>query len=226
MNIADIFLILVTVFLCAISTVAIRYNEIKSEITVSTKIKKIKCGTVKGNVYILAMFVINIVIAIALLFMYKDNDLFFNMKRIALLSILWVAAYYDNKCCRIPNGIIILGLGYRAIILIAELLWSRTNLLQIIISEVIAAAALVILSLLCILIIKNSLGMGDIKLFIVMGLLQGVIGVSSSVFASLLVSFFVSVYLLLSRKKTRKDAIPFAPCILIGTMLSVFLTGA
>jgi len=58
-----------------------------------------------------------------------------------------------------------------------------------------------------------------------MGLFQGIVGVISSLFLSLLVSFFVAIALLITRKKTRKEAIAFAPSVLIGTAVSMFLTG-
>ena len=42
---------------------------------------------------------------------------------------------------------------------------------------------------------------------------------------SFIISFFVAIYSLISRKKTKKDAIPFGPSLLIGTYLSIFLCG-
>ena len=96
---------------------------------------------------------------------------------------------------------------------------------MILLSEIIAAAALFIAAVLCTLCIKNSIGYGDIKLFIVMGLLLGLTGIWSAIFLSLIVSFVVSVYFLITKKKGRKDLIPFGPALVIGTYLSVCLSG-
>jgi leader peptidase (prepilin peptidase)/N-methyltransferase len=58
-----------------------------------------------------------------------------------------------------------------------------------------------------------------------MGLMLGLDGIWSAVFASLVVSFLASIVLMITKKKKRGDMIPFAPAIMVGTYLSVFLTG-
>ena len=67
--------------------------------------------------------------------------------------------------------------------------------------------------------------MGDIKLMLVMCLFQGFYGVVSSLFCSLFIAFIYAIIVLLLRKKTKKDSVAFAPAILLGTALSIFLTG-
>ena len=87
------------------------------------------------------------------------------------------------------------------------------------------AAALLLASLLCILVVKNGIGFGDMKLFVVMGLLLGLDGIWGAIFMALIVSFFIALYVLITKKKTRKDAIPFGPALVIGTYLSICLSG-
>ena len=58
-----------------------------------------------------------------------------------------------------------------------------------------------------------------------MGLMLGLDGIWGAVFASLVLSFLLAVFLLVTKKKSRKDVIPFAPAIVLGTFVSVFLTG-
>lgn len=67
--------------------------------------------------------------------------------------------------------------------------------------------------------------MGDIKLFCVMAIYLGLEGIWSAIFCSLIVSFVIAVFSLATKRVNRKDNIPFAPAILIGTYLSIFLTG-
>ena len=93
------------------------------------------------------------------------------------------------------------------------------------ISEGLALIAIIVLVVVCLLLMKNSIGMGDFKLLLLMAVCQGMQGIMMSGFLSMIVSFFAAVVLLLNRKKTRKDTIPFAPCILQGTLMGVFLTG-
>ena len=98
-------------------------------------------------------------------------------------------------------------------------------MLSYLLTEVIASAVLFLVAVLCALIVKNSIGGGDMKLFVVMGLLLGLQGTWGAIFLSLIVSFIVAVALLITRKKSRKDAIPFGPALAAGTYLSIFLTG-
>jgi leader peptidase (prepilin peptidase)/N-methyltransferase len=173
----------------------------------------------------IVMTVLSIGIAISLSLINVKNSFLFNIKRIALLSLLWPIALIDYKSYRIPNIFIIAGLSYRVIIFVFELVFEYEGIWTRGLSELIAAGALGLAALLCGLVLKNSIGFGDIKLFIVMGLLLGLGGIWNSIFVSLVISFIISIVLLITKKKKRKDAIPFAPAIMIGTYLSVFLTG-
>lgn len=176
-------------------------------------------------VYSVAMTLIIMVIAVTLQRVYGSNGLIFNIKRICLLTILAPVALIDYREYKIPNRFIIAGLVYRMLIIPFELLYDSENILQTFLSEIIACAALLLAAVLCRLCVKNSIGAGDIKLFAVMGLMLSLKGIWSAIFMSLIVSFFMSVYLLISKKKTRKDKIPFGPALAIGTFLTVFLTG-
>lgn len=176
-------------------------------------------------IYAGVMSLLTVVMAVLLQKIYVDNSFLFSLKRLLLLGVLWPVAYIDFKTYRIPNLFIVSGLLIRAVLLIFEVIFEREVFVSTIISEGIASLALVIAALLCTLLIKNSIGFGDIKLFMVMGLYLGLSGIWSSIFMALLMSFIISVVLLLTRKKTRKDMIPFGPPIVIGTYLSVFLTG-
>lgn len=175
-------------------------------------------------IYVCFMFVLMIAVGVLFCTLYGDNNIFVNIKRISLLSLLWPIAYIDFNSYRIPNAYIIAGLVSRFAILVFELFGNEYVWITLL-SEGIAAAALFIAAVLCSLLIKNSIGFGDIKLFIVMGLLLGLDGIWGAIFLSLIVSFLISAYLLITKKKTHKDAIPFGPAIVIGTYLSVCLTG-
>jgi len=74
-------------------------------------------------------------------------------------------------------------------------------------------------------VVKNGFGMGDIKLMFIMILYLGFAGSFSAIFMSLVLSMIASIYLLIKKEKNKKDTIPFAPFVLIGTYLSVFLMG-
>jgi prepilin signal peptidase PulO-like enzyme (type II secretory pathway) len=62
--------------------------------------------------------------------------------------------------------------------------------------------------------------MGDVKLALLMGALLG-----GAVVVALFLAFFfgavVGLVLILAKRKTRKDAIPFGPYLALGTMLAL-----
>lgn len=179
------------------------------------------------SAWIYSAICVVLTVAIAILFtrLYPDNSVWVNVKRMILLSFLWPIAYIDFKTLRIPNLFIIYGLICRAIILMFELFLGNPYIWSSFLSEVIAAGALLLASVLCILIVKNGIGFGDMKLFAVMGLMLGLDGIWGAIFLALIVSFFIAVFVLITKKKTRKDAIPFGPAIVIGTYLSICLSG-
>lgn len=181
----------------------------------------------KKKIFFYASFFIILNLAVSILFcvQYKENSFLFSLKRLCLLGLLWPIGYIDFKTYRIPNRFILLGVGYRVIILILELIFEGNTLPAVLVSEGVAALGLLIAALLCTICIKNSIGYGDIKLFCVMGLMLGLEGIWNSVFMSLIAAFIISVILLITKKKSRKDAVPFAPAIVLGTYISIILTG-
>ena len=168
---------------------------------------------------------ITILISIFFPKFYSDNSIWVNIKRMVLLSILWPIAYIDFKTLRIPNLFVVYGLVCRFVIMVFELFVENPYIWTNLLSEVIAVVALLLAAGLCSLIVKNGIGFGDMKLFIVMGLMLGLDGIWGAIFLALIVSFFFAMFVLITKKKTRKDAIPFGPALVIGTYLSICLSG-
>lgn len=175
--------------------------------------------------YSILMVIAAVGLSLFITLFYSDNTFLFTLKRAVMLAVLWPVAYTDFTAYRIPNLFVAAGLAARAAILAAEFIWERDALLYGLLTEVAAAVVLFLVALLCTVVVKNSIGGGDMKLFVVMGLLLGLQGTWGAVFLSLIVSFIVAVALLITRKKSRKDAIPFGPALAVGTYLSIFLTG-
>ena len=175
-----------------------------------------------NKIFVVAMFAMNIILANFIVYIYNGSNII-NAKLMILISMMWPIAYIDFKEKRIPNKILIIMLIARAVILIPELALLG-NISQTLISMVIATVAVIIACVLCCLIVKGAIGMGDIKLFCVMAIYLGLEGIWSAIFCSLIVSFVIAVFSLATKRVNRKDNIPFAPAILIGTYLSIFLT--
>ena len=124
-----------------------------------------------------------------------------------------------------PNQFLIAGLVLRVILFGAEFAVDSRSALTTLKDCAIGAVVYGAFFLLLLLVFKNSVGMGDVKLFALMGFYQGLWGAFSSVFFSLLVTFVLSVFLLITKKKKRNDVIAFGPSILLGTVISICLSG-
>lgn len=222
MNIEHMIVIMCTVLFGILGMLLLRY-EWKKQID----IEQAEVAQVPNGIWVYSgvMLVMQSILAYLLLTIYPENTPCMVLKRIGLLTLIWQAAAIDWKWQKIPNDIILTGVAFRVFMLIPEFIFDRDVMLSNLIEEGIAFLVVVVLVLICLLLMKNSIGMGDVKLLMLMALCQGINGIAMSCFLSMIVSFLVAVVLLLSRRKTRKDTIAFAPCILVGTFLGIFLTG-
>lgn len=157
--------------------------------------------------------------------MVHHLELLEQVKLLTLVFVLLPVAAIDRAVQKIPNKFLLTALILRAVIFVGELLVSVPTAVGTLKSDLLGAVVIGGFFLLMLLIFRNSIGMGDIKLFMVMGLYQGLWGVINSVFFSLMVSFVVSIALLISRKKGRNDAISFGPSISLGTIIAIGLAG-
>lgn len=146
-------------------------------------------------------------------------------KLLTLTMIILPCAAVDNRVQKIPNRFLLVGLVCRCAYFVAEFIASPGDGVDVLKDCCIGALVIGLFFLLLLFMFKNSIGMGDVKLFALMGLFQGVWGTVNSVFFSLLASFFLAIGLLITRKKGRKDTIAFGPSIYIGTVLAVCLAG-
>lgn len=187
--------------------------------------KDIVCSGRMRIVYCVVMAAAALLIIWAMCAIYYDYEYLERLKRLCLLAVIWPIAYIDYKTYRIPNVFIISGLVCRGGLLLAELLMNSSEVGSIVLSELAAAGALMLAAVLCRLMIKDAIGFGDMKLFILMGFMLGMDGIWAAMFLALIVAFIVSIFVLVTRRKSKKDVIPFGPALVIGIYLSVFLTG-
>ena len=168
---------------------------------------------------ILTCVVISYVVQVLI---YKNTDYLAFAKLCVLYAILVSASMIDYKLKIIPNYLVLIGLGARAIIYVLEIFLS-SNLKDILISDLFGFALGFGVFALVSVITKQPLGFGDAKLFAVVGLTLGSFGTYSVMFTSVLVSAVISILLLIIKKRGRKDSIPFGPCIFIGYILTLLL---
>ena len=191
----------------------------------SQKIKNAIHKNIKVLIYNICAFVLMIALSFTLIKLYKSNTLIADMKIITLMAILVTVAVTDIRKQIIPNKIILIGIVFRVLYAVAELITLGSGYFSILKSDLLSLGLTFAMFLLGVLVVKNGIGMGDIKLIMLIGIFQGLSGVIGSLFFSLLTSFVIAIVMLITRKKTRKDSMEFAPAVLFGTVLSMFLTG-
>lgn len=202
------------------------YIRRESVITVDKKIH-IKGLAPRGWRQILCFLLIPVSLAAValMLHLFYSVSLVFLGKRLCLVAVLWPIAISDYREMRIPNKLVLCGLVCRLLLIVTELLLEMDAIGAHLISEGIAIVGAVIVCFACMLLSKGSLGMGDMKLMIMMGALLGVEGICYAMFFSIFFSFVAALLLLLTKKKNRKDSMAFAPFVLAGTIVSLILCG-
>lgn len=170
------------------------------------------------------MYAGNLGAAVFLTIFYRAQPL--SVLRIAFFcALLWACAWTDCKCYLIPNRILFTGLLVYIGLFIAQAALEPAGIRYAALGAGVSAAGLFVAGMLCRTVVPGSVGFGDLKLFVVMGLYLGAENTWNAVFYTLLAAFAVSVFLLVTKRASRKSVMPFAPFLLFGTLLAVFLNG-
>lgn len=127
---------------------------------------------------------------------------------------------------RLPNAVVFPTLGVVAALLVPAtwaagtwwpLLWAAAG-----------AAGMFALYLLLAFISPSAMGMGDVKLSLVIGLLLGWFGLSTwlvGLLSAFVVGGLIAVIALVLRRVTLRGSIPFGPSMLAGAVIAVVLVG-
>lgn len=129
------------------------------------------------------------------------------------------AGISDVRTRLIPNRLLMLAAAAAVILLVADTLSGSDGLaLQHLTAGVLTGAALFAFSLLT----GGGLGMGDVKLFAVIGLMTGG-SILTILFASLLAAAAFALIMTALKKITLKARLPLGPFALAGLVVNAFL---
>lgn len=147
-----------------------------------------------------------------------------NLLKLSLaLVILTGCACVDGIEHRIPNFLSgTLALSALAL-LAAGFLTGQTGAFGYLQSSLFAAAVTAACLVVGTVLSHQGIGAGDIKLLAALGLMGGVTIAGGTIFFAMVPCALVSAGLLITKKKTMKEAIPFGPFLLIGYMLTVWI---
>lgn len=211
----------ISAVLIAICCCYLKYNQIKC----SRSFAEILPKNVKQVFFLMGMVVTSAAVVVILSVIY-DVTWIFTVKRLVVCTSLWAISLIDYRQHIIPNKILCVMLITRVAIGIPEFIIDFQSAKKEVISCLIAAVCILIILCLMRFVVRDGIGFGDIKLFTVLGLFFGLKGAVPAIFLSFVVSLFIAVFLLITKKRKRTEQIAFAPAILIGTLLSVILFGA
>lgn len=127
---------------------------------------------------------------------------------------------------RLPNAVIFPVLAVVAVLLVPPT-WISGEWIALL-WALIGAAAMFAVYFLLALISPSSMGMGDVKLALVIGLLLGWFGLNAwlvGLLAAFVVGGLIAIVALLLRRVTLRGSIPFGPSMLVGALVSVLFVG-
>jgi len=158
-------------------------------------------------------------IATGLLFLSIFNFQFsiFNLIIACFLIIIFV---YDLKHYIIPDKII-----YPAIVIVLIYNFLRSDLLGR--SDLLLSAFGAATFFLAIVLVSRGkwMGVGDIKLAFLMGLVLGFPNILVALFLAFSIGAIIGLGLIVSGKKTLKSEVPFGPFLVTGTFIALFFGG-
>ena len=147
----------------------------------------------------------------------------FSFKIAVSLILLLSAGIVDAKTHTIPNLLPAAFLIARIIFLPFEYIFQRENFKTLIISSLAGLAATFIILYLVHRLTKSGFGMGDVKILSALGFMFSISCTLSTVLFGMIITAVIGIVLIIMKKKTRKDAVPFGPFIFIGFIISVIL---
>lgn len=145
------------------------------------------------------------------------------LRYLILLESMFLIAWIDQRKRRIPNKILLAMLAARILILAIEWLSVPSMGMAILISSIFGMLLGGGMFLLAHFLSRGGVGMGDVKLFAVIGWYVGSGSIMPLVFLTAVVSAVYSIVMLILKKIKLKEEIPFAPFVLAGTILTMAL---
>lgn len=181
----------------------------------------------KKNLKFLILTAVVFVVIIVIETMYALKHDIYSLPVLMKWSTLFWGVYllakvdYHEK--KIPNKIVLALLILRVVFLVYEV-WVNVDYWKTVLVYPFLGAAIggVILAV-AMLISRKGVGMGDVKMFIVIGAFVGSTEILATMFYTFLISAIGGICLLITKKASLKDSIPMAPFACAGVALEYLL---
>lgn len=139
---------------------------------------------------------------------------------ILISSLLIIIFVFDLKHFIIPDKVVYPAIIIASIFNFQFLIFNQFSIFNSLILSALGASAFF---LFIVLVSRGkSMGIGDIKLAFLMGLLLGFPYILVALFFSFLIGAIIGIGLILAKRKTMKSEVPFGPFLVIGTFIALF----
>lgn len=183
-------------------------------------IKKVLGDKHKRNYLFLNILVVVILIIEFVMFKYGPLKI---VKYIVLVEALFLIAWKDSKEKIIRNKHLLWMTGFRAFLLVVEWIIYPSYGFSILMGSLMGALIGFLVFGLCYLVSRGGMGAGDVKLVTVLGFYLGGAVIMPVMILVVLSSAIYSIVNLARKKTNLKAEIPFAPFVLLGTILAMML---
>lgn len=148
-----------------------------------------------------------------------------SIRMLCLMGGLIVVAKIDKQKTIIPNAILMLLLMIRVVIYVIECICMHDLMLieMLTISALVGGLLGALIFFVAKLIFPQGIGMGDVKLFAVIGLYIGQSSIFIAMILSLIVAMMCGLYQVFRKRITMKDSITFGPYIAVGTIIVMMI---
>lgn len=153
----------------------------------------------------------------------RCSDILNILRAGAVLTVIGCGAYCDFHSRKIPNRLIVILLCCFPLLSAAELLSAPEQCLTVLAGGLLGGGVMFGVLLICRLISHGGIGYGDIKLVGASGCLLGLYGTFSLLLCGVLLGSLAAAVLLITKKATIKDGIPFAPFLAAGYAVTLWL---
>lgn len=153
---------------------------------------------------------------------YSENIVEFS-KIMVIFQVLFCASVIDYRKKIIPNALLGIGALLRLLCYVAECLYlkveCRSLMLHDLFGLVMGAGTLFLIYFFS----KGSVGLGDVKLFGILGMYLGFSFTFRILFLAVMFSALCAMYLLFIKHKSRKYSLAFAPFVFAGFLVSLLV---
>ena len=147
----------------------------------------------------------------------------FSLIRSALLILLsYIAMVFDINTKRIPNMLVLIMIAGWLMLMLPMIFIDTENGIKLLADSLYGLMIGGGLFLLVYLLSRKGLGGGDVKFMAAAGLYLGFAGTVPVILYGTVLAAVVGLVLILLKKINRKDAMPLAPFLFIGIMITIF----